>query len=185
MDYDRKRLSKTLAHALRHAPDEYGIELDERGWADVRRLLEALADRRRAWEGLSRRDLRRLIRRSDKDRFELEGDRIRARYGHSVPGKVDRPRRRPPETLYHGTTPDAARSILESGLQPRGRQYVHLSPDVPSAREVGHRRTERPTILRVNARQAHDAGLSFYRGGSDVWLADRVPAEHIDPLEGA
>ncbi len=30
-----KRLSKTLAHALRHAPWIYELELDEAGWTDV------------------------------------------------------------------------------------------------------------------------------------------------------
>ena len=39
---DYRRLSKTVAHALRHEPHVYELELDEEGWTDVATLLGAL-----------------------------------------------------------------------------------------------------------------------------------------------
>jgi putative RNA 2'-phosphotransferase len=39
---NRVALSKTISHALRHAPDQYGLELDEAGWVDVAELTRAL-----------------------------------------------------------------------------------------------------------------------------------------------
>ena len=40
MDY--MKLSKELSYALRHAPWEYELELDEQGWVDISQLLVAL-----------------------------------------------------------------------------------------------------------------------------------------------
>jgi len=37
MDYSK--LSKEVAYALRHAPWEYGLELDAEGWVDINQLL--------------------------------------------------------------------------------------------------------------------------------------------------
>jgi putative RNA 2'-phosphotransferase len=46
---DLTRLSKTLAHALRHAPWLYELELDDAGWTPVAALLQALRQQRPAW----------------------------------------------------------------------------------------------------------------------------------------
>ena len=171
------RLSRTVSHALRHDPARYGLTLDADGWAGVGDLLAALRRQRSGWARLDRSDLERMIARSDKPRFELTGDRIRARYGHSLPGKVPRLREPPPPLLYHGTTPEAAPRILAEGLRPMGRQYVHLSTDERTAREVGRRRTRRPVVLAVRAGAAHAAGVPFYRGEAGIWLADHVPPD--------
>lgn len=177
---ERERLSRTVAHALRHAPEEYGVELDPAGWVEVRALLEALRERRSSWEDLAREDLAEMIRAADRDRYELEGRRIRARYGHSVPVSPERAPERPPETLYHGTTPEAASRIRRQGLRPMGRQHVHLSRDRETARTVGLRRTDRPRLLAVRALRATRDGVAFYRAGDDVWLSGPIPPEHLN-----
>ena len=126
-----------------------------------------------------------MLARPDKPRFELRGDRIRARYGHSLPVKVPHPRERPPAILYHGTTPEAAARILVDGLRSMRRQYVHLSVDPNTAREVGRRRTPRPVVLTVRADDAHDAGVTFYRAEAAIWLADQIPPEFLQEDDGA
>lgn len=153
--------------------------MDEEGWASLPRLLDALR-RRPRWEGLDRGDVREMQRRTEKRRYEIRGDRIRALYGHSLPGRLEKEEARPPERLWHGTSPGAAGSILEEGLRPMGRQFVHLSTDRPSARQVGCRKAGEPVILAVRARQAHGSGVAFYRGNEKVWLADRVPARWVE-----
>jgi putative RNA 2'-phosphotransferase len=116
---------------------------------------------------------------SAKKRFELVDDRVRAVYGHSVDGKVEREQATPPAILYHGTPPDIAAIIRVQGLKPMSRQYVHLSSDVATAREVGLRRSPKPVIFEIDALAAHEAGHAFYIGHDKVWLCDALPASFI------
>ena len=37
---------------------------------------------------------------------------------------------RGPEILYHGTARRFMKSIMDNGLSPQSRQYVHLSQDI-------------------------------------------------------
>lgn len=127
MSVDYKRLSKTVAHALRHAPEQYGLELDSAGWVAVEDLLAALRTQRQAWRDLAPADLDAMIAASNKKRYELDNGRIRAYYGHSLLQKVEKTATAPPEVLYHGTSPVRAKRILSEGLKPMSRQYVHLS----------------------------------------------------------
>ncbi|NIM50589.1 MAG: RNA 2'-phosphotransferase [Gemmatimonadales bacterium] len=174
-----ERLSRTVAHALRHAPSQYELEVDEEGWVPVGQLLEALKRRRRAWRRLTLADLETMIARSPKRRFEIAGDRIRALYGHSLPALLLKHSSQPPELLYHGTAPETLEDIRREGLQPMGRHHVHLSTSVRAAQEVGKRKSPQPIVLVVHAGQAHRDGVPFYEGNEEVWLADEVPAEYL------
>ncbi len=176
-------LSKALSHALRHEPWLYELELDDEGWAPLDAVLVALRKQRTEWTELSRDELLRVIGSSSKRRHEIMGDRIRALYGHSVPGKLRRERGLPPALLFHGTAPETAKIVILEGLAPVSRQYVHLSTDEAMAREVGRRKALAPALLQVDAQAAHEAGLAFYEGNERVWLADIVPARFIQRLE--
>jgi putative RNA 2'-phosphotransferase len=169
-------LSKVLSHALRHEPWLYELELDDEGWASLDAVLGALREERAEWRDLSRADVERMIESSSKRRHEVVGDRIRALYGHSVPGKLRRERRTPPAVLFHGTSPEAAKVIMHDGLKPMSRHYVHLSVDMATAREVGLRKSRTPVLIEIDARRAHEAGVAFYEGNEKVWLADVVSA---------
>lgn len=175
-----RQLSKTIAHALRHDPQRYGLTLDRGGWTDIDALLAALGRHRPGWQTLTRADLEAMMARADKQRYEIHGRRIRARYGHSVDEPVRHQQARPPHTLFHGTSPRAAAAILREGLQAMNRQYVHLSTERQTADAVGRRKAPRPTILAVRAAEAHRAGLPFYPAGDEVWLVEEVPPEFID-----
>jgi putative RNA 2'-phosphotransferase len=178
--FDYRRLSKTSSHALRHEPEKYGLELDAGGWVEVGELVRALRGARRAWSGVDRGHVERMVEGSPKDRFELDGDRIRARYGHSVEGVVAREPGEPPEELYHGAPVGIVGVILEEGLKPMSRQYVHMAVDVPGAIEVGRRKGGETALLVVRARAASEAGVRFYEGNDHVWLADHVPGAFIE-----
>jgi putative RNA 2'-phosphotransferase len=179
MGADFTTLSKTAAHALRHEPWLYGLELDGDGWVEVRDLVAALRAARKQWSGVDAATIAAMVAASPKNRYELDGDRIRARYGHSTSERIVYPASVPPETLFHGTAPEVVAQILREGLTPRSRQYVHLAVDPRAAREVGSRKARTPTLLAVRAREAHEQGILFYRGNELVWLADRVPAQFI------
>jgi putative RNA 2'-phosphotransferase len=121
-----------------------------------------------------------MIARSEKKRHELRDGKIRALYGHSLPGKLLKQAAEPPAVLYHGTAPEIVERIKEEGLRPMGRQYVHLSVDMGTAEQVGRRKTQIPVLLTVKAREAHAEGIAFYRGNDLVWLADFIPSVFIE-----
>jgi putative RNA 2'-phosphotransferase len=185
MEERLKKLSRTMAYALRHHPESFGLTLDDQGWMPVDELLAALRQRS-PWQRASVDDVAAVIAQSDKPRYEMRGGLIRAFYGHSIPQKMTRELATPPAMLFHGTTPEAARTIKVEGLKPMRRQYVHLSAEEATARVVALRRTIRPVILRVTALQAHQQGIKFYYGNDMIWLADPIPPRFIPfvPEEG-
>jgi len=172
-------ISRAMSHALRHEPWLYELELDDEGWASVDSLILALHRSAPEWVGLSRSDIEGMIARSEKQRHELAGDRVRALYGHSLPGKLKRQPAEPPAALFHGTSMAWAEEILRDGLKPMRRQYVHLSVDEETARQVGRRKGESPVLLSVDAAAAHREGVVFYTGNEKVWLADSAPSRFI------
>jgi len=174
---NRVLLSKVLAHALRHEPWLYELELDVEGWVSLDALLEALRTTRPAWREIGRVHVEQMLAAAEKQRFELDGERIRARYGHSLPGRLLRTPAVPPASLFHGTSPAAAERISREGLRPMGRQYVQLSADRLLAEQVGLRKAAPPVILEIAAGEAHAAGVQFYAGNTRVWLADIVPPQ--------
>jgi putative RNA 2'-phosphotransferase len=122
-----------------------------------------------------------IVAASDKHRFEVHNGRIRAAQGHSVPVDLGLPPLAPPPVLYHGTVARFLDSILERGLDRGRRRFVHLSPDVATARVVGGRRGQ-PIILRIDAAGAHADGLLFFQAANGVWLTEHVPPLWITQL---
>ena len=175
------RLSKAVAHALRHDPRAYGLELDEAGWTSLDALVAGLRRRSPQWRGLQPADLEELARSGPKRRYDVVDGRIRARYGHSLPGRVVlAPPEEPPDVLFHGTAPERVPRILAEGLLPMRRQYVHLSVDEGSAAAVGRRHSPTPTVLPVAAGDAARGGrVRFWPGGGAVWLAEPVPPRFL------
>lgn len=172
-------LSRVVSHVLRHEPWLYELELDEAGWVGVDELIVAIRASGPEWSVVDRGLLERMVAVSSKQRHEIVGDRVRALYGHSVPGRLSREVGVPPDRLFHGTTAFAAAAIFESGLLPMGRQFVHLSVDRDTAVQVGRRKGGELVVLSVRAREAHSDGVSFFVGNASVWLALAVPPQFV------
>lgn len=179
MSIKRNELSRAISQALRHEPWLYELELDEDGWTSVEALVEALQHAAPEWAEMSPAVIMEVIAKSDKQRHEIVGDRIRALYGHSIPGRLRREAATPPSVLLHGTSSRIAEVIEREGLKPMGRQYVHLSVDADTAIAVARRKGATPSLLRVDAEAAHANGVVFYVGNDKVWLADAVPARFV------
>jgi putative RNA 2'-phosphotransferase len=172
-------ISKTLSYWLRHRPDAAGLTLDTQGWTAVDPVLAALdAQHKCDWDRLLE-----VVELNDKQRFELsaDGDRIRARQGHSVDIELDWPEVEPPALLYHGTVARFLPAIRAEGLKPMRRHHVHLSSDRETATRVGNRRGE-AVILTVRADDMHAAGHIFYLTGNGVWLTDAVAPEFFSDI---
>ncbi len=164
------RISRRLSYLLRHNPEQFEVEVDTQGFAD----LEIVADRL----GISPKDIRAVVEGSSKRRFEIDGGRVRALYGHSVGVDLRLPPVTPPETLYHGTSWRLVREVMEKGLRPMGRLFVHLSGTEEEAREVGLRREPNPAVIHVQALRAAGEGFKFFKPG-DIYLVSEVPPEYL------
>lgn len=174
-----KYISRKMSYALRHNPDKYGITLDEEGYTDLAGFLKAMNAMHHFNPPLTRQTIQYVMDHSDKKRFEMTDARIRALYGHSVMTPIIKEEAEPPEVLYHGTARRFLDSIMERGLQPMRRQYVHLSVDRETAVQTGLRKDPSPAVLVVDARRAYQDGVRFYIGSDRVWLSDPIPPEYL------
>lgn len=172
----RRQVSKFLSGALRHFPDDVGLSLDNAGWADWQQVVDRT---RRKYDWLDPDGIEAIVHLDPKGRFEVDDGRIRAAYGHSVDVSLGSDETPVPETLYHGTSPDALASITAEGLKPMARQHVHLSGTVAQAREVGRRHSAEPVILIVDADRMQVDGLSITKRGNCVYTTDRVPPAYL------
>lgn len=174
------KTSKFISLILRHRPEAIGISLDEHGWAKVDELIQGISKR----QPFSMEMLEEIVRTDKKQRYSFNEDKtlIRANQGHSIPVDVELPEKKPPRILYHGTGEKFVNSIDRQGLLPRGRLYVHLSPDEATAKAVGVRHGK-PVIYQVLAGEMADQGFTFYQSVNGVWLTKKVPAEFLRKIK--
>jgi putative RNA 2'-phosphotransferase len=155
------RTSRRVASVLRHDGD---VERTPDGWVRVTELLHRLH--------ITRAELADVLAASTRYEMDAHQQRIRARYGHSLPTGTGQPAE-PPTVLYHGTKWHNLTAILRDGLSPMQRQQVHLhvDPDVVVRRGAA--------VLAIAAQEAHEQGHHFYDVGGGVWLTSAVPAVFI------
>ncbi|WP_306184492.1 RNA 2'-phosphotransferase [Streptomyces sp. MK5] len=169
------KVSKYLSKHLRHQPGRIGLTLDERGWVGIGALIAAAAAHGFPF---TREELDQVVATNDKQRFAIEGDRIRASQGHSIDIDLGLPPATPPSYLYHGTVARSLEAIRAEGLRPMNRHDVHLSPDRETATRVGARRG-RPVVLAVDASAMHRDGHVFHVSANGVWLTKAVPPRYL------
>jgi putative RNA 2'-phosphotransferase len=169
-----KELSKFMSLVLRHEPDRIGIVLDPAGWTALDVFIAKL---RKAGHKIELSDIERVVAENDKKRFTIsvDGRRIRAAQGHSVPVDLGLEPSTPPDVLFHGTASASLDSIFATGLNSGSRRQVHLSSDEATALKVGGRHGK-PVVLRVDCRKMIEEGYKFYRADNGVWLVDAVPS---------
>ncbi|KMQ67374.1 hypothetical protein ACM39_13095 [Chryseobacterium sp. FH2] len=176
METNFEQLSKTVSHALRHEPQFYNLELDNQGWVLLSDLVFALNTKGiRVDENL----IITMIEQSPKKRHQILDGKIRAFYGHSTKKRILKNSAEPPDFLYHGTIQSSLNSIMEKGLLPMDRQYVHLSLDERTAGVVGSRKDGKLVILKVNAKEAFLNDVQFYKEENGIWLSDPIPTKYI------
>lgn len=181
---ERYEMARHLALILRELAPSLGLNVDKYGWVSVRAVLVEMKARFPQIEFAHIKEI------SDKDaqkRFEISGERIRAKAGHKYDVLVPSSPVEPPELLYHGTSPDAARLILESGILRMGKAYVHLATTIERARRIGLRKIAHPVILKVDARRAFKAGAKFWRSGQispdgEIFLSEEIPSDFVSEI---
>ena len=181
MDKRYINISKAVSYALRHNPSAFGLELDSEGWVSIGDLINAL-NKENSHLDVTVASLCYIIDNSEKKRFEIKDNKIRATYGHSIEQKIEYTPQVPPPVLYHGTSHNAMVRIIWEGLKPMSRQYVHLSSDIATAQKVGKRHDNCPVILKIDAIRMYNDGFKFYHTGNDTtWLCESVPFKYICP----
>ena len=170
-------ISKFLSLVLRHQPETIGIQLDQNGWTDVKDLIE-----KANYNGLKfdRETLNYIVATNEKKRFAFNEtlDKIRASQGHSIEIELGYNNQKPPEILYHGTGEKSVQSIVDTGLEKRSRQHVHLSRDIETAIKVGQRHGK-PFVFKVLAGQMYNDNFQFFISENGVWLTDNVPTKYL------
>lgn len=171
-------ISKLMSYVLRHNPSEFGLTLSLDGWIGIEDFIKAINAKSRLKYDLTRELVEDVAKNCEKQRFKIDGDRIRASQGHSVEVSLDYKPITPPDVLYHGTSTKALESIKKTGIQKMERHHVHLSTNLETASKVGSRHGKL-IVLIVNSKAMHDDGHKFYCSDNGVWLTDHVPANYI------
>jgi putative RNA 2'-phosphotransferase len=166
-------VSRYMSSLLRHSPQN--LKMDTQGFVSIDELLEKIRTR----YPIDKSMILEIANKSDKKRFEVNGNKIRALYGHTIPVNIEFEEDTHVKLLYHGTTAEAASKILKEGLKPMKRKWVHLSPTVETAIEVGNRRTTHPIVLEIDAKAAREDGMKIYRATDKVFLSGSVPRKYI------
>lgn len=176
-----KSLSKFLSYVLRHHPESIDLSVDENGWAEISELVDKAEQHGKS---LTIDSISEITKHGRKQRFIISEDGlyIRAGYGHSIDVDLQLKPENPPSVLYHGTAKQNAKSILEEGIKPGSRNFVHLSTTRDEARNVGGRHGS-PVILTVNAAKMDKNNFHFYQSESEpsIWLTKKVPPEYVAP----
>lgn len=175
------KLSKEMSYLLRHHPEALNLKLDSQGFVPISQLLKAINNEGKYDKKITRHDIDALIEQSEKKRYEIVGDKIRATYGQSFQQEVKLVEADPPDILYHGTAWRSLTSIHKQGLLPMKRQKVCLSVDRPTAEMVGRRHEHggEPAVLIVHAKEAQKAGIKFYPSNDTTWQSDPIPRKFL------
>ena len=181
-----ERLSKLLTAALRHKPADFGLVLQDDGFADLEEVASQRAFRK---HGASPRMLAAVSAALSKKRFvfKLEGSQvsIAASHGHSR-GVLrsyalfqELTVEDAPKLAYHATQFRKWNGISTTGLQRMDREHVHMA--LQADQESGLRQNQDLLIV-VAAQEMVASGIMLLRSATDVLLTPGVTSNGILPL---
>jgi len=174
-----ERITRSLAYMLRHQPEQFDLQLDEYGWADLREVVRALNER--LGEAVSLEDVQDAVSSGDRQRYEIDRGMIRALYGHSIDVQPGEPSQ-PPEFLYVGVSRQDAERAERFGLRPGRRRFLHLALTSEDALETAARSAEDVVLVQVHALEAWEEGISFYDRKA-LFLSDPIPTNYLEISE--
>lgn len=174
------KLSKLLSYYLRHNPSDLNLNMDTGGWVKIDEIIENSQGK------FSRDILECIVETDNKKRYTIskDGKYIRANQGHSLDWvNVELEEVAPLDVLYHGTCEKYAKLIDESGIKKMNRNYVHLSSNIETAKNVGNRhahgKDNKLVVYEVNSKKMSSDGYKFYISENGVWLTEYIPTQYI------
>jgi len=178
-EHELNRIGRIMAGVLRHFPDKFGVEMDRHGWVNIDELVEQMRSQKERLHWVKPYHLVAIVATDPKGRYQIDGELVRATYGHSLELDLDLPTDHVPDKLFYPVTEEELDMVLERGLQPTDRQKVHLSSTYENAMSAGMRRAEAPIVLVVDAAKAREAGCVIAQAGKTVFVTDGVPSEFL------
>ena len=185
-EWEANSISKFMSGLLRHFPEKFELPMDEHGWVEIYDLVGVIRGRFRKFYWLRRHHIIALVMTDEKGRYQLDEEkkRMRSTYGHSIDVDLsDLPQDDIPETLYYPTTPEELDIILEAGIRPSDRKWVHLSRTYEDAYEAGSHRVENPIILEVTTDKVLTAGEAIYRASHRVYITKLVTPDSLKVVQ--
>lgn len=175
-----KSTSQYLSYLLWHKPDELNLEMDKNGYVEIAELLSKLKG---AYK-LTNAELLQIVTEDSKNRYKIKESKIRAQQGHSIKVDLEMDKMIPPLDLFHGTDYKFYKSINEKGLIPKGRNYVHLSDSIETAKTVGSRHGKNLLIYKLNVKEMIADHVKFYQSEKNVWLTEKVDSKYLEEYYG-
>ncbi len=171
------KIGKFLSLVLRHKPEEAQLTLDQHGWADVALLLKNIS--------ITKEELNWIVENNTKKRYSYNEDqtKIKANQGHSL-SEVDvalEEVKEAPDFLYHGTAQELFPVLLKEGIKKMSRNHVHLSIDIPTAIQVGKRKSNDVVIVQIKAKEMQADGYPLYCSANGVYLTEYVSPQYLLP----
>lgn len=183
-EHELDRVGRIMAGVLRHFPDKFGVEMDEQGWVNLDAFVQQLRSQKERLHWIKPYHIVAIVATDPKGRYQIEGDQVRATYGHSLKLDLkDLPGDNVPDDLFYPVTEEEVELILERGLVPTDRQKVHLSRTYENALAAGLRRADNPIILRIDSFQARMDGHLIQQAGKTVFITDSVPAQYLSKAD--
>ncbi|MFP3727526.1 RNA 2'-phosphotransferase [Priestia filamentosa] len=181
--FNERKLSTFMCKILRHEPKKFGLEVDEYGFCSIDELVNSI-NQQKQWSGITREDILYIVQECKKQRYEVEEEKIRTRYGHSYRVRHKESKRELPSILYHGTNKESLFFIIneKKGLLPMQRDSVHLSETRDFANLAAKRRKE-PRMLKVSVEEALNLGVEFKYVGNEVWLSTPIPVSCLEEIK--
>lgn len=152
-----------LSYLLRHTRS---CEMTEDGWVQLSHLADFMQKPIVVLRG--------AIIDDPKNRFELDGNRVRARYGHSNKIHIEYPIASHECQWFHATSYKAWEQIKEEGfLRKMNRDAVHFANDIRYLRP-------RPVILRLH----YDTSIDLRQASTTVAICKHdIPITNIVYIE--
>ncbi len=172
MNYESKvKVSKYMTYLLRHKPDF----VDAGGWVSLEKLLEEV---KRKYPNVTLHDIIEIAESDEKGRYEISGNKIRARYGHSFPVNIEMEELRKGR-FFHGTSCRNAVAILREGLKPMRRNFVHLTTLLDIAIENARRKGNCVVVFEIDLNCLKEKGIKVYKASDKIAVTKYVPPECI------
>ena len=180
------RISRLLTACVRHKPQDFGLILDENGFADLEEVAKLRAFRK---YGVSPRKLAAVTAQISKKRFIFYRTErqilVAASHGHSqgilrslrIFQVLDE--ETAPEQAFHATQFRHWKSISSNGLQRMDREHIHLA--YSEDQESGVRQGQ-DILLVVQTRAMAATGILLLKSVTGVLLTPGVTSGGLLPL---
>jgi putative RNA 2'-phosphotransferase len=174
-------LEKILRYALGLEPFEFGLFLDDKGYASLKELVAALQEEE-GLRGLTPRRIMELANaHENKGLLEVENNRIRLNPALASLSATLYPSDVPlPKFLYVGLRPTHWQAISQKSLIPKDNEAgVRLFSEKDMALRVAKRFCPEAALITVSAQKARLEGAKIWAYSEKLWLSEALDSQHL------